>query len=56
MNFSYKEEHSFIPCPVSKAAGSARDGSTNLATETVISLWLVADENKVSHVFSHVVW
>ena len=26
------------------------------ATETVLSLWLAADEDRVSHVLSHVVW
>ena len=26
------------------------------ATETVLSPWLAADEDRVSHVFSHVVW
>ena len=26
------------------------------ATETVLSPWLAADEDKVSHVLSHVLW
>ena len=28
----------------------------DLPTETVLSSWLVADEGRVSHVLSHVVW
>ena len=30
--------------------------ASSWATETVLSPWLVADEDRVSHVLSHVVW
>ena len=41
-----------------RLSSSATNQSDNSfwATETVLSRWLAADEDRVSHVLSHVVW
>ena len=46
----------FMPCPLAKAAGGARSGSTTKPPKLSYQTWLVDDTDRVLLMFLQVIW